>query len=331
VINQPGIGIGLSGCWDVTHIRCEVWNSGRNRPGFWCDVDTGVDPYNRGGHKYIDCIAEYNDLDGLICNCSNVEIRGGRYNHNGLAPVGGAIGSSGIYNDRRQDNWIVVGVTCDHNTEFGINGVFYYSIFDSISCKDNGLSGFFFRPGSGRSKIIGSEFLRNGNSPTSLNPNVWGKAGIQFDGVFDIQIIGCTAVDERGGASTQTYGIQNMNNSTSNFVKVICNTFKFNKTDDSNIDPDGYSATVPSNCIYEFNGGIRRKNKATFNGNGSNTTFTIPHGLGATPLFVNVTPGSNDAKGNFYVTADANNIMVTYAAAPPSGSNNVVLWWEAEA
>jgi hypothetical protein len=69
---------------------------------------------------------------------------------------------------------------------------------------------------------------------------------------------------------------------------------------------------------------------ATFSGNGSTKTFTIAHGLASTPTKVLVTAGSDAAKGDFYVTADATNITVTYATAPASGTNNVVLNWYAE-
>jgi hypothetical protein len=69
---------------------------------------------------------------------------------------------------------------------------------------------------------------------------------------------------------------------------------------------------------------------ATFSGTGSQTQFTIPHGLAGTPKVAVVTAGSSDAKGDFYVTYDNTNIYVTYATAPPSGTNNVVLYWYAE-
>jgi hypothetical protein len=83
---------------------------------------------------------------------------------------------------------------------------------------------------------------------------------------------------------------------------------------------DGYLNGLPFK-----NGGT-----ATFSGTGTQTTFTIAHGLAGTPKMAVVTAGSNDAKGNFYVTYDATNIYVTYATAPPSGTNNVVLRWYAE-
>jgi hypothetical protein len=69
---------------------------------------------------------------------------------------------------------------------------------------------------------------------------------------------------------------------------------------------------------------------ATFSGNGTTTTFTIAHGLAGTPKSYRVEAGSADAKGDKYVTADATNLTVTFATAPPDGTNNVVLVWSAE-
>lgn len=69
--------------------------------------------------------------------------------------------------------------------------------------------------------------------------------------------------------------------------------------------------------------------RSTQSGNGSATAFTIAHSLFSAPTHVAVTPGSTDAKGSFYATADATNITVTYDTAPISGTNNVVLNWQA--
>ena len=69
---------------------------------------------------------------------------------------------------------------------------------------------------------------------------------------------------------------------------------------------------------------------ATFSANGSATQFSIAHGLVATPSNVQVTPRSADAAGDFYVTANGSNIQVNYSNPPPSGTDNVVLGWEAE-
>jgi len=74
----------------------------------------------------------------------------------------------------------------------------------------------------------------------------------------------------------------------------------------------------------------RNSGVATFSGNGSTTQFTIAHGLATTPSKVIVIPQSAGAAGSFYVTADSTYIYVNYITAPPSGTNNVVLWWYAE-
>ena len=75
---------------------------------------------------------------------------------------------------------------------------------------------------------------------------------------------------------------------------------------------------------------VRNKGTATFSGDGTTTQFTIAHGLATAPSKIQVTPGSSDAKGDFYVTGDSTYIYVNYATAPPTGTNNVVLYWFAE-
>jgi len=74
----------------------------------------------------------------------------------------------------------------------------------------------------------------------------------------------------------------------------------------------------------------RNNGVATFSGDDSTTQFKIAHGLVSTPSKIQVTPGSSDAKGSFYVTADSTYIYVNYATAPPAGTNNIVLYWYAE-
>jgi hypothetical protein len=70
--------------------------------------------------------------------------------------------------------------------------------------------------------------------------------------------------------------------------------------------------------------------QATFSGDGTTTQFKIAHDLISAPSKILVTPGSSDAKFTFYVTADSTYIYVNYDTAPPSGTNNVVLYWYAE-
>jgi len=70
--------------------------------------------------------------------------------------------------------------------------------------------------------------------------------------------------------------------------------------------------------------------QAVFSGDGTTTQFRIAHGLATTPSKILVTPGSSNADGALYVSADSTYIYVNYATAPPSGTNNVVLYWYAE-
>lgn len=69
----------------------------------------------------------------------------------------------------------------------------------------------------------------------------------------------------------------------------------------------------------------------SFSGDGSSTTFNIPHGLGSTPSVWNVTPTSSDASGLSYVTADSSNLILNFDSAPPSNMNNVSVTWLAKA
>lgn len=74
----------------------------------------------------------------------------------------------------------------------------------------------------------------------------------------------------------------------------------------------------------------KEQGRATFSGTGSATTFSIPHGLGIAPRIVNVTAQSAGAAGFTHVAVSSTALVVTYSAAPPSGTNNVVFTWSAE-
>lgn len=71
------------------------------------------------------------------------------------------------------------------------------------------------------------------------------------------------------------------------------------------------------------------KGSSTKSGDAATTTFTIAHGLGSTPGFVAVTPGSTDADSDYWITVDATNITINYPFAPPSGTNNLSYLWRA--
>ena len=69
---------------------------------------------------------------------------------------------------------------------------------------------------------------------------------------------------------------------------------------------------------------------STQSGDGTTTTFTIPHGLVAAPSKYEVTPLSSDARDKFDVSVDDTNITITYATAPASGTDNLKWYWKAE-
>jgi len=116
-------------------------------------------------------------------------------------------------------------------------------------------------------------------------------------------------------------------NTTANPITILLQDVWFEK-------PVALGGTPPPTLvpIQKSVVGYVTENSGTeiFSGDGTTTTFTIAHGLAGTPKTAIVTAGSSDAKGDFYVTYDATNIMVTYATAPPSGTDNVVLRWYAE-
>lgn len=78
---------------------------------------------------------------------------------------------------------------------------------------------------------------------------------------------------------------------------------------------------------------------AVFSGNGTTKVFNIPHGAGTTPTKYQVTMAStNAAQGQdvpsyhftpqFWVTADATNLILNYGgAAPATGTNNLSYAW----
>lgn len=66
------------------------------------------------------------------------------------------------------------------------------------------------------------------------------------------------------------------------------------------------------------------------NGDGTTTVFNVPHGLvgldgtAKAPTAWNFEPGNAVSSAARTVTANATNIVITYTAAPASGTGNVV-------
>lgn len=63
---------------------------------------------------------------------------------------------------------------------------------------------------------------------------------------------------------------------------------------------------------------------AAVSGDGTATTFTLPHSLGSSPTSVSVQPMSVDGSADFYVSKKTSSaVEVTYETAPPSGTDNL--------
>jgi hypothetical protein len=157
-----------------------------------------------------------------------------------------------------------------------------------------------------------------------------GSWAVKVEGFHDIEM---TVEDSKFDVGANAIVFESANDGTTGKLNMYGNMFSNNPqifawTNNVILDYMGNDKpfTVGSGTPkYYKNGGI-----ATFSGNGTQTQFTIAHGLAGTPKVAIVTPASNDAKGTFYITIDATNIYVNYATAPPAGTNNVVLMWRAE-
>lgn len=124
--------------------------------------------------------------------------------------------------------------------------------------------------------------------------------------------------------------------------------FKIQKTDNSafTVTIDGASSeTINGALTYVLNAqyqvvelecdgaawyttgySLERRGKSTASGNGSATTFNLPHGLGANPHSVVVSCRTHTIAT---YTTDATNIAVTLTSAPANATDNVIFDWSA--
>jgi len=204
----------------------------------------------------------------------------------------------------------------------------YIIISDNIA-RNSGWSGI--RVMGGEDIIISNNICYNNGQAQS------GEAGIKIiDAKYDstvfnasrISIIGNRCFDNQT-TKTQEYGIlvNNPNGGTVYVTELISNVVVGNKT----AGISHASGTVYRNNLkYNYGYYTEKSGTATFSGDGTTTQFSIKHSLVSTPSKVQVTAMSEDASGDFYVTADATYIYVNYKTAPPSGTDNVKLSWYAE-
>lgn len=243
IYDNFGISFGASGCSYFNYIRCSALRSGNIRAGFWSSPPT---PGGYTYHKYIDCDAIDNELDGIHIGGSGTTIRGGRYNHNGLGLLTpdevGTIGAAGLYGgtDLLTD-LIIDGVEFYSNIAYGLE--IFMSSSTVVNCRayDNGFSGIYVRDASSRVSVTNNKCWKNGIHPTTAVPNIWGKVGIQFTNGFSNQFMGNNCWDDRDPSTqTQRWGIWFDQRGTADKYTVIGNNCSYNKIDNDNLN-SGYT------------------------------------------------------------------------------------------
>lgn len=252
ISNNFGIGVGWSVSQDCQCIRVTVDGCTGSLPGFW----------NGGGglgrHRYIDCCAVNNQLDGLmICTASNV-VTGGTYSSNGYGgSYHSALGAAGIFTPDSvvlNGGLNITGVTCDNNTEMGINVSASPFTIANCMCRGNQLAGIFVKGGS-NGVINGNLCANNGWYTGTLNPTVWRRGGIVcFPACDNLAITNNMCYDDSN--NVQEYGIAfgstNVYHVGSNLDRLTMfgNECRGNKIDNDNIMPLKYSYSNLTNLQY---------------------------------------------------------------------------------
>lgn len=98
---------------------------------------------------------------------------------------------------------------------------------------------------------------------------------------------------------------------------------------DTTISDQATDISTNASAIDSINSKINR-GVAKMNGDDELTSFKITHGFSSIPTWFSIIPGSAAAAAyNFYVDADDDDIIAIFNTAPESGTDNVVLLWEA--
>jgi len=256
-------------------------------------VNCGVAALSGGGMNFYKATAD-NKVDGcIIYNCTGFGIE---------------IYSAGetpyptrnmVFNTTVIDQKAGGGTT---GTGFQIDTNSYDNLISGCVAYNSALDGFAIVTGSYRNRILNCSAISNARNQILI-----------YNNSDNNTVIGC-----------YTFGTTGVNIGTGcDNTLIMLNDLRGSNT---GIDDSG------TNTVKKHNQGYPTKNggTVTFSGTGSQTAFVIAHGLASTPNLAVVTAGSSDAKGDFYATYDATNITITYATAPPLGTNNVILRWYAE-
>ena len=147
-----------------------------------------------------------------------------------------------------------------------------------------------------------------------------------------LEFIGCTfeVYDISGSGVSHLFYASSFWNNTALFSG--CKIINVDKIKGDLIVPANGSVKVigltaiksDGTVLYSENGG-----PAIFSGDGSTTTFSIPHSLVQTPITYYVQKATSGLPDIDYVEADGTNLTVHFKSAPASGTDNVKLRWYA--
>ena len=318
----------------ITVSNCKAYNNGGLR------ADGGADGFAFGHAYYVylsNCISRYNIHHGFagdradyitLVNCHAEENQQNGFQIADAAGTNPGVGWQ-LTNCRAINNqWsgfsiINAAEECSlfncrsiNNGQRGIymaGGVKKITI-DGVYCINNGYHGIdvYGNKDTYKVKIIKAQIYSNGSAGNFHGINCAAVSGAQ---IYDVAIKFCYIGDNTGydlnvGRASGLISENVLKGSASGVIRF---------------------GVSPYPKVYQ-NIGYTTENSGTvsFSGDGTTTQFSIEHGLVSTPNKVQVTAMSEDASGDFYVTADATYIYVNYKTAPPSGTDNIKLSWSAE-
>jgi len=170
-----------------------------------------------------------------------------------------------------------------------------------------------------RVNIRNNSIYNIGTRTANTYHGIWIEAG----GTNSTDLVNCTGniiIDDRGASKMMKDGVRVENLGSGTMTNIYC--------DDNYVSGETGSKynVVTSGATITF-----RRNKGTIALNGGSATVNIPHRLSAAPSTdgLSVVPLSIDARGQFYVTVDATNIILNYPIATPGGTANLSYAWRA--
>ncbi|WP_224447681.1 right-handed parallel beta-helix repeat-containing protein [Haloprofundus salilacus] len=330
--------LALNGADHVVVDGCEVRNGGyygvnlyecnncllsgiRARDNYRHGIHPGSDTENRGYFNWlIQCITDNNGVDGI--NDRGTTVAGESLNnafYNCLSRNNGRSGfilAGGVESDRVTTQYDVIGCRSFENESHGIQFTNCRASAVNVVTQSNGHSGLL---------------LEGGVRASILNPRTNDHSGPESAGI--------TIRDGVSASPSHVviYGGEATNNSRNVRIETSSDVGPITLRD---IDLRGAGEqtlavvnSYPSALTVSNTPGYRTSNRGDLSrsGDGSTTTFRWQHYLAEQPRSVTVTPATGEAASPFSVTADNDNIVVTYRNPPGQGNENLRWWWEASA